>query len=154
MTLTRASQCTCTESWPFCFFCYSGPKWCKMAPKATRGATAPKAKPKAVMKAAAAKNPSLTATAVYASVAETVGLKPKEVKAALEGVMAVGAEELKKTGAFKFAGMLNLKLKVKPATPARKGVNPFTKEACVFKAKPASKTVRVLPLAKLKQAIN
>merc|ERR1712107_223259 len=131
-----------------------GPKWCKMAPKVTRGATAPKAKPKAVMKAAAAKNPSLTATAVYASVAETVGLKPKEVKAALEGVMAVGAEELKKTGAFKFAGMLNLKLKVKPATPARKGMTPFTKEACVFKAKPASKTVRALPLAKLKQAIN
>merc|ERR1712135_170498 len=123
-----------------------------MGVKATRGATAPKVK--AVMKAAAAKKPSLTATAVYASVAETVGLKPKEVKAALEGVMAVGAEQLKKTGAFKFAGMLNLKLKVKPATPARKGANPFTKEACVFKAKPASKTVRVLPLAKLKQAIN
>merc|ERR1739845_224643 len=46
------------------------------------------------------------------------------------------AEELKKTGSFKLAGMLNMKLKKKPATPARKGINPFTKEPCVFKAKP------------------
>merc|ERR1719265_1845939 len=54
--------------------------------------------------------------------------------------MGVAAEELKKNGSFKVANML--KLKLKPATPARKGVNPFTKEPCVFKAKPASKTVR------------
>ena len=53
-------------------------------------------------------------------------------------------------------GMLNLKLKKKPATPARKGVNPFTKEPCVFKTKtkPASKTVRVLAMKKMKEAIN
>merc|ERR1712076_269742 len=47
-----------------------------------------------------------------------------------------------------------LKLKKKPARPARKGVNPFTKEPCVFKAKPASKTVRALPMKKLKEMIN
>ena len=39
-----------------------------------------------------------------------------------------------------------MKLKKKPATKARKGVNPFTKEPCVFKTKPASKIVRVLPM--------
>merc|ERR1712209_312778 len=60
----------------------------------------------------------------------------------------------KKHGSFKLAGMLALKLKKKPATPARKGVNPFTKEPCVFKAKPASKTVRVLAMKKLKDAVN
>jgi hypothetical protein len=43
-----------------------------------------------------------------------------------------------------------MKLKKKPARPARKGVNPFTKEPCVFKAKPASKTVRALPMKKFK----
>merc|ERR1712062_935632 len=42
--------------------------------------------------------------------------------------------------------MLKVKLKKKPATAARKGVDPFTKEPCVFKAKPASKTVQVLPM--------
>merc|ERR1712222_306032 len=78
------------------------------------------------------KGSSLTQSAVYSSVAETVGLKPKQVKGVVEGIMGVASEQLKKNGAFKFAGMLNMKLKKKPATPARKGVNPFTKEPCVF----------------------
>ena len=50
--------------------------------------------------------------------------------------------------------VLNMKLKKKPAKAARKGVNPFTKEPCVFKAKPASKTVRVLPMKKFKEMVN
>lgn len=36
----------------------------------------------------------------------------------------------------------------------RKGINHVTKEPCVFKAKPASKILRVLPTKKLKEAIN
>merc|ERR1719389_593274 len=96
----------------------------------------------------------LTTAGAYSSVAETMGLKPKDVKAAVEGLLGLAAAQIKKTGSFKVAGMLNLKLKVKPATPARKGVNPFTKEPCVFKAKPASKTVRALPMKKLKTMVN
>ena len=96
----------------------------------------------------------MTASAAYSAVAETTGLKAKDVKGVMEGIVAVAADELKKNGAFKLAGALNLKLKKKPATPARKGVNPFTKEPCVFKAKPASKTVRALPMKKLKEMIN
>merc|ERR1719161_2579696 len=83
-----------------------------------------------------------------------MGLKAKDVKAAVEGLLVLAAAQLKKTGSFKVAGMLNLKLKVKPAAPARKGVNPFTKEPCVFKARPASKTVRALPMKKLKEMVN
>merc|ERR1712224_996387 len=100
------------------------------------------------MKATGKKGSSMTATAVYQSVAETTGLKTKDVKGTVEAIMGVASEELKKTGSFKLAGMLNMKLKKKPATPARKGVNPFTKEPCVFKAKPASKTVKVLAMKK------
>merc|ERR1712110_671727 len=107
---------------------------------------------KKAMKGKAMGGTTMTATAVYQSVAETTGLKTKEVKGAVEAVMGVAAEELKKTGSFKIAGMLNMKLKKKPARPARKGVNPFTKEPCVFKAKPASKTVKVLAMKKLKEA--
>merc|ERR1711879_432030 len=106
------------------------------------------------MKATGKKGSSMTATAVYQSVAETTGLKTKDVKGTVEAIMGVASEELKKTGSFKLAGMLNMKLKKKPATPARKGVNPFTKEPCVFKAKPASKTVKVFAMKKLKEAIN
>merc|ERR1719440_175354 len=97
---------------------------------------------------------ALSASAAFSAVAEATGLKPKDVKAAIEGVIELAAGELKKTGSFKFGGALNLKLKKKPATPARKGVNPFTKEPCVFKAKPASKTVKAFPMKKLKELIN
>merc|ERR1711924_470746 len=96
------------------------------------------------------KSGAMTAAGAYSAVAESIGLKPKDVKAAVEGLLGLAAAQMKKIGSFKVAGMLNLKLKVKPATPARKGVNPFTKEPCVFKAKPASKTVRALPMKKLK----
>ena len=41
-----------------------------------------------------------------------------------------------------------MKLKKKPATAARKGVNPFTKEPCVIKAQPASKPVKCFPMKK------
>merc|ERR1712216_739414 len=96
---------------------------------------------------------AMTQTGVFQSVAETTGLKTKEVKGVVDTLMGVAVERVKKSGSFKFAGMLNMKLKNKPATAARKGVNPFTKEPCVFKAKPASKTVRCLPMKKLKEML-
>ena len=86
--------------------------------------------------------------------AESTGLKSKDVKGAVGALIGVAVDQLKKAGSFKVAGALNLKLKQKPATLARKGVNPFTKEPCVFKAKPASKTVKAFPMKKLKELIN
>merc|ERR1711879_341756 len=113
---------------------------------------APAMKAMKAMKAAA--GAGLTATAAFAKVAEATELKPKQVKGAISPYLELAAAELKKNGKFKLGGILNMKLKKKPARPARKGVNPFTKEPCVFKAKPASKTARVLPMKKLKEAIN
>jgi nucleoid DNA-binding protein len=115
---------------------------------------APAMKAMKAMKARAMKSGVLTQTQVISSVAETNGLKGKQVKGVIEALFAVACAEIKKNGNFKLAGMLNLKLKKKPATPAKKGVNPFTKEPCVFKAKPASKTVRALARKKLKEALN
>merc|ERR1719157_493969 len=108
---------------------------------------------KAAMKAKATKATkagAMTQSGALSHVAEKTALKSKDVKAVVETLMGVAVGELKKNGSFKFAGMMNMKLKNKPATKARKGVNPFTKEPCVFKAKPASKTVRVLAMKKLK----
>merc|ERR1712022_102922 len=107
------------------------------------------------MKAAAKKSTGkLTASGTYSLVAEKTGLKSRQVKEVTEAVVALAATQLKKSGQFKFAGALNMKLKKKPATAARKGVNPFTKEPCVFKAKPASQTVRALPMKKFKELVN
>merc|ERR1711991_314337 len=99
---------------------------------------------KAAMKAKS--GGALTASAAASKVAEGCGVKPKDAKAVLAAFIDLAAAELKKNGAFKLGGCLNLKLKKKPATPARKGINPFTKEPCVFKAKPASKTVRIMAM--------
>merc|ERR1712150_281056 len=96
----------------------------------------------------------MTATGTYSLVAEKTGLKSRQVKEVTEAVVALAAEQLKKSGQFKFAGALNMKLKKKAATAARKGVNPFTKEPCVFKAKPASQTVRTLPMKKFQEMVN
>ncbi len=41
----------------------------------------------------------------------------------------------------------------KPATKARKGINPFTKEEQMFKAKPARKVIKVRPLKSLKETV-
>merc|ERR1719465_342175 len=107
---------------------------------------------KAPKKAAGPK--AMTASAAYRTVSETTGVKARDVKGAMEAYISIAAAQVKKSGAFKVGGALNLKLKSKPARPARKGVNPFTKEPCVFKAKPASKTVKEFAMKKLKDMIN
>jgi nucleoid DNA-binding protein len=48
---------------------------------------------------------------------------------------------------------VKLKTVNKPATPARKGRNPFTGEEMMFKAKPASRKVRARALRNLNAMI-
>ena len=79
----------------------------------------------APMKAMKGGAKAMTASAAYSAVAETTGLKAKDVKGVMEGLIGLAAEELKKTGSFKLGGVLNMKLKKKPATPVRKGMNPI-----------------------------
>merc|ERR1719281_990891 len=97
---------------------------------------------------------TMTASAANAKIAEQCGVKSKQVKGIMDSFIALAASEIKKNGSFKLGGCLNLKLKKKPATAARKGINPFTKEPCVFKAKPASKTVKIIAMKKLKEMVN
>merc|ERR1711934_705864 len=110
---------------------------------------APAMKAMKAMKAGGA----LSQGGVVNALAEKTELKPKQVRTIITGLLDLAASELKKNGSFKLAGCLNMKVKKKPARAARKGVNPFTKEPCVFKAKPASKTVRCLPMKKLKMML-
>merc|ERR1712023_186860 len=107
------------------------------------------------MKAMKAMKASSTMTsAANLQVAEKCGVKGKVVKEVIGAYISLAASEIKKNGSFKLGGCLNLKLKKKPATAARKGINPFTKEPCVFKAKPASKTVKAYAMKKLKEMVN
>ena len=54
-------------------------------------------------------------------------------------------------GKFIMPGLLKINVVKKPARPARKGINPFTGEEVMFKAKPAHKVVKIKPLSKLKE---
>ena len=64
-----------------------------------------------------------------------------------------GAFLKEKTGAFFVPGFAKFVVIKKPATKARKGINPFTKEPTVFKAKPARKIIRARPVKAAKDAI-
>ncbi len=66
---------------------------------------------------------------------------------------SVAYKELKKSGMFVLPGFAKFIVVKKPATPERKGINPFTKEPTVFKAKPARKTLKVRPVKAAKDAV-
>ena len=67
--------------------------------------------------------------------------------------MSIGHTELKKTGVFVLPGFAKFVVVKKPARPARKGINPFTKEEHMFAAKPASKAVKARPVKAVKDAV-
>jgi DNA-binding protein HU-beta len=74
-------------------------------------------------------------------------------KEVIEAVAAIGHKELKKTGAFVVPGLAKFIVIKKPATKARQGINPFTKEPTTFKARPARKIVRARPVKAVKDAV-
>merc|ERR1712167_533143 len=117
----------------------------KTAVKATK-AKAPKAK---VSKA----GKPMTKSAVLASVVEKSSVSKTDVKAVLLALEEVAAEELKKHAVFTLHHFAKFIVKKKAATKARMGINPFTKEPCQFKAKPASKTVRARALKGIKSVV-
>ena len=80
-------------------------------------------------------------------------LTRKDVKSVLESLCQVGYKELKKTGVFVVPGFAKFVVIKKPATKARKGINPFTKEPTIFKAKPARKVIRARPVKAAKDAL-
>jgi DNA-binding protein HU-beta len=77
----------------------------------------------------------------------------KDVKGVIEAVAQIGHKELKKTGVFLVPGLAKFVVIKKPATKARKGINPFTKEPTIFKAKPARKIIRARPVKAAKDAV-
>ena len=81
----------------------------------------------------------MTASAINRSLARRHGMKAVQVKAILDDLMEIAATQLKKHGSFKiggYRGCLSIRSKKMPATPTRKGVSPFARQPCVFKAKP------------------
>lgn len=97
-----------------------------------------------------------TKSQILTAISEDTGLTKKEVSAILDSLAALAQRHLKKGGSGEFSvPSLGIKLRrvIKPARAAREGINPFTKEKMMFKAKPASTSVRATALKALKDAI-
>jgi len=102
----------------------------------------------------AKKNAAPTKSEILAQISKDTGLAKKQVSDVFESLGGVVKKSLKGSGLFTLPGLLKMKVVKKPATKAREGVNPFTGEKMMFKAKPASKKVRIAALKNLKGMVN
>ena len=102
----------------------------------------------------AKKSGAPTKSDVVAQICEDAELSRKQVGAVFESLNGIIKKSLRAHGMFTLPGLLKMKVVKKPATKAREGINPFTKEKMMFKAKPASKKIRLLPLKSLKALVN
>jgi nucleoid DNA-binding protein len=95
-----------------------------------------------------------TKSEILANISKDTELSRKQVSAVFDSLHAIIRKSLRSNGVVTLPGLMKLKVVKKPATKARMGTNPFTGEQQMFKAKPASKKVRALPLKNLKEMVN
>lgn len=96
---------------------------------------------------------ALTRSQQIAFIAEQTSLSKKDVAAVIECFEPMIASHLRGPGQISLAGLMKVVAVRKPATKARKGINPFTGEPTVFKAKPARNIVRIRALKKVKDLV-
>lgn len=97
--------------------------------------------------------PMMSKSELIQKVADETSLAKKDVRAVMESLTAVAYKEMKKAGEFMLPGFAKFIVVKKPATKERTGINPFTKEPTVFKAKPARKQLKVRPVKAAKDAV-
>jgi nucleoid DNA-binding protein len=117
----------------------------KKAPAKKKAAPAKKATP--ALKA------KMTKSQIVGSIADSTGLSKKQVADVMGEMETLIERSIKKrsVGEFTLPGLMKITTVKKPARKARKGINPFTGEETMFKAKPASVAVKVRPLKKMKE---
>lgn len=144
-----------------------------MAKRTTRSSTGRKTaakkpaakKPAAKAKAAKAAKPAAKIGAVskprtkgelFSLIADHNELSRKQVAGVFDTLGQVIAADLKNKSlnhTTAIPGMMKIIVQRKPATKARKGINPFTGEETMFKAKPARNVVKIRPLKGLKEMV-
>lgn len=96
---------------------------------------------------------SYTKTELINYVVKASELPKKKVVEVFDTLQAIMHGHARAGHAFSLPGVFKVTVVRKPATKSRKGINPFTGEPTVFKAKPARKVVKIKPLKKLKAAV-
>ena len=106
-------------------------------------------------KTPAVKKP-MTKTEILKEIAGNTDLTKKQVSSVFDEFAILIERHIKKRspGKLVFSGLFKIEVKRKPATKARKGINPFTGEETVFKAKPARRAVKMTPLKKVKEMVG
>jgi len=94
-----------------------------------------------------------TKSQIIGTIADQTELTKKQVAAVFDALNGVMKKPLKGAGAFTLPAVCKMRVVKKPATKAREGVNPFTGEEMMFKAKPATKVVKVSALKGLKDMV-
>jgi DNA-binding protein HU-beta len=94
----------------------------------------------------------MTQTQLADAVAEKAGLSRADAKKAIAALEEVVLDEIGNAEKVKIGGVVQLDVRVRPATEARPGRNPATGEEIMISAKPASVAVKARPLAKAKNA--
>jgi DNA-binding protein HU-beta len=95
----------------------------------------------------------MTKTQLVDAISEETRISKNDVRTVIDQMATIGYKELNESGEFVVPGFAKISVVNKPATEARTGVNPFTKEPMEFAAKPASKTVKASPLKAAKDAV-
>jgi nucleoid DNA-binding protein len=95
-----------------------------------------------------------TKSEIVRGIAEATGMARKDTATVIAALTAMIGQDLPKVGIFTLPGLAKITVVKKPATKARKGINPFTGEPTIFKAKPARKVVKVRALAALKKTVQ
>lgn len=97
----------------------------------------------------------LSKSGVIKAITDYTALSRKDVVSVLDGFAQIIEKHVKTggPGTFVMPGMLKINVVKKPARPARKGINPFTGEEIMIKAKPAYRAVKIRALKKLKQMV-
>ncbi len=93
---------------------------------------------------------------LYSHISDCNGISRKEISGVFQSLGEIMESHLKKGGPGEFTvpGLMKCKVIRKPATKARRGINPFTGEETTFKAKPARNVIKVRPLKALKEMVN
>lgn len=91
-------------------------------------------------------NKPATKAEVYGELAQKTGLTRSDIDKVFTELNVLISEELGEQGpgVFVIPGLSRLKVIRKPATPERQGINPFTKEPMVIKAKPARSDIKLV----------
>lgn len=98
----------------------------------------------------------LSKTEVFSNIADATGLTKKQVGSVFDALNDQIKKAVSGRGpkAFTIPGLCKIVVQHKPATKERKGINPFTKEETIFKAKPARNVVKIRPLKKMKDMVG